>query len=259
MVAHVVDVLVDFIGQDDDALVLGQNLCQTFQFRFAVNRTCRVAGRAEDEQARLGRDGCLKLCGRYLEILLNACFNEYGSAAGEFGHFGIAHPIGRGDNHLVAIVDEGHDSVAHALLCTVRYGDLGGGVVQSVLVLEFPYDGFAQGGIASHGRVARVVVVDGLDGGFLDVVGRVEVGLAHTEVDDVNALCLEFGTLLRHGQCGRWRKSVESVGEVHISWFDLVVGFEEAVVKGFPYLQRECTPARIGKKGVCVQRKRRLR
>ena len=43
----------------------------------------------------------------------------------------------------------------------------------------------AQLGDAGHGRVLREPLADRLDGGLLDGFGRVEVGLARPEGDDV--------------------------------------------------------------------------
>ena len=49
-------------------------------------------------------------------------------------------------------------------------------------------DRLAQRRDAVRRRVAVMAVADRLDGGFLDVLGRLEVGLADAEVDDVAAL-----------------------------------------------------------------------
>jgi hypothetical protein len=52
-------------------------------------------------------------------------------------------------------------------------------------------------------------------GGLLDGVRGVEVGFADGEVDYVDALGFELGTLLRHCQGGGWLETVESCGESH--------------------------------------------
>ena len=71
-------------------------------------------------------------------------------------------------------------------------------------------DGLAECGISRDWTVARPVVVDGLLGSGLHVVGGVEIGLSDTHVDDVDTLCLEFCTLLRHGKGGRGCKAVKA-------------------------------------------------
>jgi hypothetical protein len=47
------------------------------------------------------------------------------------------------------------------------------------------------------------------------VIGGVEIRFSDAEIDDVDALCFEFGALLRHGQGGGGRKTVETGGKLH--------------------------------------------
>ena len=61
-------------------------------------------------------------------------------------------------------------------------------------------DGLAQCGRARYGRIVRVVAVDGVDTGLLGRFGRVEVGFADAQADDVDALGFQFTTLVGHGQ-----------------------------------------------------------
>ena len=148
--------------------------------------------------------------GRNLEVLLDAGLHDDGGASGHLHHLGVADPVGGRHNDFVARVDERQDNVADRLLRPVGANDLGRGVVQTVLAAQLLHDGVAQGWVAGHGRIARVVLLDGTLGGCLDVVGRVEIGFAHTQVDYVYPLCLQLGTLLRHGQGGRWRQAVDT-------------------------------------------------
>ena len=78
-------------------------------------------------------------------------------------------------------------------------------------MLQLGNNGIAQGRIAGDGRVAGIVLVDGFLGGFLDVIGGVEVGFTHAEVDDIDALRFQFIALLRHGQCFRRGKAVQTI------------------------------------------------
>ena len=192
---------------------MGQHhLGQGAQFFLAVHAAGGVAGRAEYEHAGGGGDGGFQLLGGDFEVLLEASLDDHGAAAGQFHHLRVAHPIGGGDDDLLALVDEGEHGVAHALLGTVRHYNLGGCVVEAVLAFQFGGDGLAQVGIAGHGRVARVVVAYGLVGGLFDVVGRVEVGFAHAQVDHVDALRFHLTAALRHHQGGRCGQPVQTVG-----------------------------------------------
>ena len=44
VLAHIVDVLIDFIGDDDDTLVLEKHVLQCLQFLLAIDRAGGVAG-----------------------------------------------------------------------------------------------------------------------------------------------------------------------------------------------------------------------
>ena len=204
----VVDVLVNLVADHRDLPVAAQHLGKGFQFRGAVNAARGIAGRAEDKGAGALGDGRFELGGRYLEILLNRGFHEHGLGTCEQHHLRIAHPIGRGDNHFVALGSQCHDGVAHGLLRAVRHRDLRGIVCQAVFAEQLLADGFADSGVAGHGRIAREILVDSFVRGLLDVVGRVEVGLTDGKVYHVHALSFKLCALLRHGQSGRRRKAV---------------------------------------------------
>ena len=200
--------LINLVADHRDLPVAAQHLGKGCQFRGAVNAARGIAGRAENEGAGALGDGRLELLGRYLEILLNGGFHEHGLGTCEQHHLRIAHPIGRGDDYFVALGSQCHDCVAHGLLRAVRHGDLRGIVCQAVFAEQLLADGFADSGVAGHGRIAREILVDSFVRGFLDVVGRVEVGLANGEVYHVHALSFKLCALLRHGQSGRRRKAV---------------------------------------------------
>ena len=217
MASHVADMFIDFIGNDDDTLVLYKYILQRFQFLTGIDTSGGVAGRAEDDGAGAGGDGCFQLFGGNLEVLLNGGFDVDGFTVGQLHHLGVRNPVGGRDNDLISLVHDCHDDIAHALLGSVRTENLGRSVFQSVLVLEFVYNGLLQCGIAGNGAVAGVVFLYGAYGCFLDVVGGVEVGFAHAHVDYVHTLCLKLCAALAHGQgCARCQ-SVQSVGKcLHI-------------------------------------------
>ena len=185
----------------------GEHAHQVGQLVVAVDGTRGVRGRAEDDGLGARREGGLELVARHLEALVDASVERHVDALGELDHLEVADPCRRGDDDLVALVDDGEDDVADLLLGTVADHDLLGCEVQAVLTLQLLADGLAQRHVARHGRVEREVLVDGLLGGLLDVGGGVEVRFADAHVDDVEALGLEFLTLLRHGQRGRWGES----------------------------------------------------
>ena len=85
--------------------------------------------------------------------------------------------------------------------------------VEAVVALELRDDRVLQFGDALDRRVSRCAVPDRFDAGFGDVRGRVEVGLADAETDDVVALGLELGHATRQGDGGRGFDALDTVGE----------------------------------------------
>jgi hypothetical protein len=73
-------------------------------------------------------------------------------------------------------------------------------VLQGIVRPELLDDGILEGQDSPCGRVFREAVPYGLDGRFLDVVRRVEIGLSDPEVDDVEPLRLHLLGLGVHGQ-----------------------------------------------------------
>ena len=132
--------------------------------------------------------------------------------SGELHQLDVAHPCRHGNHNLVARIDYGKDSVVERMLGPGRNHHLCRSEVQPVLLAQLFGDGFAQVAVAGHGRIARYILVDGLFGGLLYVLGSVEVGLTHREVDHVDPCGAQFAALLRHGQCGRSGHGLNAVG-----------------------------------------------
>ena len=212
----IVDMLIDFIGDDYDIGVTAQDGGEGFQLGSGIDGARGVGGRAEDEGASVGRNGLLQLFGRHLEVLLNGGLDKDGLAISHQHHLGIADPIGGGNDDLIAGIDEGEYDIADSLLGTIANDYLRGLIGEAILAKELIADGLPKRGIARHGAISGPVVIYGLLGSSLDVVRSVEVGLTHTEVDDVDALSFQFGTLLRHSKSGRGCKAVQSFRKAHI-------------------------------------------
>ena len=124
VLADIVDVFVYLVGQYEQVIMAEDHIGQCLQFFFVIDAARRIAGRAEDDHAGLGGDGGLELGGGHLEILVEAGLYDDGLTTSEFHHLGVTDPIGSGDNHLLAGVDQRHDGVADALLGSIRHQDL---------------------------------------------------------------------------------------------------------------------------------------
>ena len=86
-------------------------------------------------------------------------------------------------------------------------------VVEAVLALELGRDRLAQRGNAEHGRILGLAALDRLDRRLLDVVGRVEIGLADRKRDHFASFGFEVARLLRHRDGRGWLHAREDVGE----------------------------------------------
>src|SRR6202012_2988141 len=101
-------------------------------------------------------------------------------------------------------IDGGDKRVVEHLLAAGTDDDLRGLVVELVLALELARHRGLEFGNAVHGGVfRRLAVADRLDRGFLDIVGRVEIGLAGAQTDDVATGRFERARFIRNGDGGR--------------------------------------------------------
>ena len=123
-----------------------------------------------------------------LEAVLHRRLDDHRRAAAQADHLRIGDPIGRRDDDLVAGVERGEHRVVEDLLAAGRDDRLGRLVVEAVLALELLGDRLAQGNDAGDRRVLGLAAADGGDRRLLDMVGRVEIRLAHRQADDVPAL-----------------------------------------------------------------------
>ncbi len=115
-----------------------------------------------------------------------------GRRADETNLLRVAHPVRLGDDDLVSRLVESERQVEERVLGADAHAD--------VLVLRTPApralrrlaDGLLERRNACDGRVLGAAGVDGALGRFAHVLGRLEVGLADAEREDVDALGLEL-------------------------------------------------------------------
>ena len=182
------DVLVQLVQQHQNLRVLAQHLGQGGQFLAAVDGARGVARRVQHQPARARRDGGLQRGRRELEALLNAAVHDDRRAVVHAHDVGKRRPVRRRHDDLVARVQRGRQRVVDHLLAAVADDDLPGVEVQAVLAPVLGADGLAQRGRAGRGRVLGFATGQGRDGGLLDGLGRVEIGLARGQRNDVAAL-----------------------------------------------------------------------
>ncbi|CAD0217346.1 hypothetical protein AGRHK599_LOCUS4985 [Rhizobium rhizogenes] len=192
--------------------MLHQHVGQRLQLRMRIGRTRRVGRRVEDEPLGLRRDRLFEIRRLKLEVMLLGGRNENRRAAAKRHHLGIRHPVRRRDDDFIARVQRRHEGVEQDLLAAGANDRLLPGIFQTVFALELGGDRLAQLGDTGHRRVLRFAAVDRVDGGRLDIVGRIEIRLSYIEADHVPALSFKLAKLLRDNDSGRRLYTGESIG-----------------------------------------------
>ncbi len=175
-----------------------QHIGERLQFVARIGGARRVRRRVENQPLGARGDGAFEVLRLQLERMLHRRRREHRLAAVDQDHVGIAHPIGRGDDHLVALVEGDQERIVQNLLAAGSDDGLARLVVEAVLTLELGGDRFAQRRDAQHRRIFGFPALNRGDRRLLDVVRRVEIGLADRQRDDVAALRFEVARLLRH-------------------------------------------------------------
>ena len=189
-----------------------QHVGQRLQFGIGIGAAGRVRRRVQKKPLGLRRNRLLELRRADLEARLHRAHDFDRRAAGEIDHVGIAHPVRRRDDDLVAGVQRRHEGVIEHLLAAGADRDLRGLVVEAVLALELGGDGGLElGDAVDIGVLRRTTFADRLDRGFLDVVRRVEVRLAGAQADDVAAGRFERARLVGHRDGRRRLDALEAV------------------------------------------------
>ena len=116
--------------------------------------------------------GALERFRRHLEARFDVVGDADRLAAGEHGHVGIAHPVGRRDDHFVAGIERRDEGVVEDLLAAGADDDLARLVVEAVLALELARDRRLElRNAVDRGVFGRLAALDRLDRGALDVSG----------------------------------------------------------------------------------------
>src|SRR6056297_843921 len=146
----------------------------TLEAARASARTRRIA----EQKMRLRRQP---------EARLRAGGHDHRFRPAEPHHVGVAHPVGRGHDRLVAGLERRQKRVPDHVFATRAHGDLVGCIGEPVVADELLRHGGLQLGGAIDGGIARFAPLHRRHGGGADMGGRVEIGLAGGKGDDVRA------------------------------------------------------------------------
>ena len=163
------------------------------------DRPCRIRRRVEDDGLGPRRDGPLDGVGCDAEALRLAGFEKHHLAARVLDDVFEAHPVGNGQDHLVAVVDKYLDGVKQRQLAAGGKDGLVDRVVRAEVAGVPLHNRLAHVRNARHHGVAGEVGLDRGNGGVLDVPRSGEVRLAGPEIHQVDALGAQFSRLGGHG------------------------------------------------------------
>ena len=183
---------VHVVRGDQDVRVLPEYFTERLEFGARVCHAGRVRGAVEHEQACLVRDGSSELFRRDLELLGSTGTDVDRDTAREYRHVRVGDPVGRGNDDLVTRVENGLCQIVEALLAATGDENLVRGIFVTVVAFELVDNRLLELCRAVDRCVLGLAVVNGPDGGFLDVLGRIEIGLAGAKTDDVLAGSAQF-------------------------------------------------------------------
>ena len=210
-----VDQPVVYLVGDDEDVFFARPGCDGFKLDLGVAAARGVGGRVEDEHPGLVRARRLQGVQGDKEVLVRCGGHEYGYTVRQLDHGRVADPVGGRDEHLVTLIEQGHEQVVEHLLAAVADDGVvarGSGSVETAIIGGHA---LAQLGNARHRGVAGEALVQGRLGRLADMPGRAEIGLAHGQTDDLPALRLQRLRLGVHGQGGRRLDPLQTVGNTH--------------------------------------------
>ena len=178
--------------RDNINVAAAADLCDRLQLLAGVDHAGRVGGRVEHEYLGVVRDGGVKLLGGDLEIRLFGCGNDDRDRARLLYHLGVADPVRRRDNDLIARVAQRHQRDIDRVLRTGCHDDLRRLVVQTAVLLQPVAGSLAQVHQTGRRGILGLIVLDRLDTGLLDVLRGREIRLAGAKADNVLALGLHL-------------------------------------------------------------------
>src|SRR5208282_1523577 len=212
--AAVEEVGVTLIGEQPDAAAAA-DVQDLGELVFGKDGSGGIRRRIHYDHARFRRDGGLDVASEQAEAVVLVGLDEDGLAAGVFDDVGKTDPAGDGDDDFIAGIHKHVDGVEDGVLLADAH-DTFGGLVGGAELRGVPFaDGLAQGLDAAGGRVLGEVLLQGADGGALDVVRSGEVGLAGAEVDNVNAASFVTLRLDHDRQGGRFGDAFDALRELH--------------------------------------------
>ena len=190
--ASVVAEAVVNLVSDDVNIVTQADLRKRFQLFLGVDHAGRVGRVVEHERLCFIRNGSFKLLRRHFKMLRLRRRDDHRNAAHHTDLLRIADPVRRGNDDLIAGVEQREKRSIKARLGAVGNDD---GVIIKVHAQVFLHAiSYCLAGFNGAGRwrILRLSLPDGTDSRLFDMVGRIKIRLPCPKAHDRYALGLHL-------------------------------------------------------------------
>ena len=187
----VAETVIDLVGNDIDIMAQA-DLCKRAELFFGINHAGWVGRVVEHERLRFIRDGGFKLFRRHFKMLRLGRRYDHRNAAHHTDLLRIADPVWRGNDDLIAGVEQREKCGVQARLGAVGNDD---GIIIKVDAQIFLHAiSYCLAGFNGAGcrRILRLSLPDGTDSRLFDMVGRIKIRLPCPKAHDRYALGLHL-------------------------------------------------------------------
>ena len=208
----VVQIDVALIGEHPDAALRRQS---NHRLQILRRHDCarRVRRRIQNDHFRARSHQALDHLRRHPEALAFVGLQEHAISARIANDVFERHPVRHRQNDFIAMVDQHLDGIEQRVLAPNRRHGFLAAVARLEIRRMAEHDGVAQFGCSAHRRVLREIILDGGDGGILDVLRRGKMRFARAEIHDINALLAQLVGFGYHRHGGRGLDAVNSFRE----------------------------------------------
>ncbi len=195
---------IAFVGHQPDPTLRCQAI-DLLKILAAEYTSARISWRVDDQQLRLVREIRLDGLGVEGEAAVFVSLHENALRAGVVDHVFVCDPIGNGDEHLVARIEQRLRQVKDGVFATDRNHALGRRIIRAVIGTMPVADRILKVGDAARCSVLSEISVDGRFARVLDIFGCRKIRLTGSEIDDVHAFTAQAVGICRQPSSSRIR------------------------------------------------------
>ncbi len=193
------DLFVQLIG-DQENVRLGRDPGKLAKLVRRVHDAGRIGRGVDDDRLGFRRECRAEPVGRDLVALLGSRPDGNRRSPQQGHHFGIADPVGGGNDHFIPRIQNGHHRVEEGMFASGGDQNILRGCGDAVLQRELLRHRLAQLHDAGGIGVVRKPACNGLDAGPADHLGSVEVRLSRGKRDHIFPFATHLRRAGRHSQ-----------------------------------------------------------